>query len=42
MSAAPMPYVMDREGKVVTDWYGFEKGGAEKEAHKELLKKPGL
>jgi len=41
MSAVPMTYVIDREGKVVAAWYGFEKGDAEK-ASKELLKKLGL
>jgi peroxiredoxin len=41
MSAVPMTYVIDREGKVVAAWYGFEEGDAEK-ASKELLKKLGL
>jgi peroxiredoxin len=30
MSAVPMTYVMDREGKVVAAWYGFDKDAAAK------------
>jgi peroxiredoxin len=41
MSAVPMTYVIDREGKVVMAWYGFDKDEAEK-ASKEFLKKLGL
>ena len=37
MSAVPMTYVIDREGKVVAAWYGFDKDGA-----KKALKKLGL
>lgn len=37
MSAVPMTYLIDREGKVVAAWYGFQKGGAE-----QALKKLGL
>jgi len=37
MSAVPMTYVIDREGKVVAAWYGFDQGAAEK-----ALKKLGL
>jgi peroxiredoxin len=41
MSAVPMTYVIDREGKVVKAWYGFDKDEAKK-ALKEILKKLGL
>ncbi len=37
MSAVPMTYLIDREGKVVEAWYGYEAGRAEK-----ALKKLGL
>ena len=37
MSAVPMTYLVDREGKVVEAWYGYETGRAEK-----ALKKLGL
>lgn len=37
MSAVPMTYLIDREGKVVEAWYGYELGRAEK-----ALKKLGL
>jgi len=37
MSAVPMTYLIDREGKVVEAWYGYEKGRAEK-----AIKKLGL
>jgi peroxiredoxin len=37
MSAVPMTYVIDREGKVVAAWYGFDEGYAEK-----AIKKLGL
>ncbi len=37
MSAVPMTYLIDREGKVVEAWYGYETGRAEK-----ALKKLGL
>ena len=30
MSAVPMTYVIDREGKVVAAWYDFDKSEAEK------------
>jgi peroxiredoxin len=30
MSAVPMTYVIDREGKVVEAWYGYEAGRAER------------
>jgi peroxiredoxin len=36
-SAVPMTYLIDREGKVVEAWYGYEPGRAEK-----ALKKLGL
>jgi peroxiredoxin len=39
MSAVPMTYVIDREGKVVMAWYGFEKDEAE---IGKALKKLGL
>ena len=28
MSAVPMTYVIDRDGKVVSAWYGYEAGAA--------------
>jgi len=37
MTAVPVSYVIDRQGKVVDAWYGFEPGRAEK-----ALKKAGL
>jgi peroxiredoxin len=37
MSAVPMTYVIDREGKVVAAWYGFDKDAA-----KKALKQLGL
>ena len=37
MSAVPLTYLIDREGKVVEAWYGYEPGQAEK-----ALKKLGL
>jgi peroxiredoxin len=37
MTAVPFSYVIDRTGKVVDAWYGFEPGRAEK-----ALKKAGL
>lgn len=37
MSAVPMTYLIDREGKVVTAWYGYESNQPE-----EALKKLGL
>lgn len=37
MSAVPMTYLIDREGKVVDAWYGYEEGRAEK-----AIKKLGL
>ena len=37
MSAVPMTYVIDREGKVVDAWYGYRKQGTQK-----ILKKLGL
>ena len=37
MSAVPMTYVIDRDGKVIEAWYGYEEGRAEK-----TLKKLGL
>jgi peroxiredoxin len=39
MSAVPMTYVIDREGKVVMAWYGFDKDEAD---IKKALKKLGL
>jgi peroxiredoxin len=30
MMAVPMTYVIDREGKVLDAWYGFQKGRAQK------------
>jgi peroxiredoxin len=33
-SAVPMTYLIDRGGKVVEAWYGFEPGRAEKALHK--------
>lgn len=30
MSAVPMTYLVDREGKVVEAWYGYQKGKAQK------------
>jgi len=29
MSAVPMTYLVDREGKIVDAWYGYDKGQAE-------------
>jgi peroxiredoxin len=26
MSGVPLNYIIDREGKIVDDWYGYEKG----------------
>ena len=41
MSAVPMTYVIDREGKVVDAWYGYEAGRAEKVLSKyDLLNAP--
>ncbi len=37
MSAVPMTYVIDRQGKVVDAWYGYEK-----ERTQKALKKLGL
>jgi len=37
MSAVPMTYLIDRDGKVVEAWYGYQGGRAEK-----ALKKLGL
>ena len=37
MSAVPMTYLIDREGKVVEAWYGYQKGRAER-----ALKKLGF
>jgi peroxiredoxin len=37
MSAVPMTYVIDRDGKVVDAWYGFESAKTE-----QVLKKLGL
>ena len=37
MSAVPMTYVIDREGKVVDAWYGYEKDRTQR-----ALKKLGL
>jgi len=37
MSAVPMTYVVDRDGKVVDAWYGYEEARAQK-----ALKKLGL
>ena len=37
MSAVPMTYVIDRDGKVVDAWYGFESAKTE-----QALKKLGL
>lgn len=37
MSAVPMTYLIDRDGKVVEAWYDYREGRAEK-----LLKKVGL
>ena len=37
MSAVPMTYVIDREGKVVDAWYGYEKDRSQR-----ALKKLGL
>lgn len=37
MCAVPMTYVIDREGKVVAAWYGFDKDAA-----KKALKQLGL
>jgi peroxiredoxin len=37
MSAVPMTYVIDRQGKVVDAWYGYEKDRTQK-----ALKKLGL
>lgn len=37
MSAVPMTYVIDRDGKVVEAWYGYGEGRAER-----TLKKLGL
>ena len=37
MSAVPMTYILDREGKVVEAWYGYDPGRAEK-----ALKKLGF
>ena len=37
MSAVPMTYVIDRDGKVVDAWYGYEEDRAQK-----ALKKLGL
>ena len=39
MSAVPMTYVIDREGKVVTAWYGFDKDEAD---IRKALKQLGL
>lgn len=30
MSAVPMTYIIDRNGKIVVAWYGYEADGAEK------------
>jgi peroxiredoxin len=37
MSAVPMTYVIDRDGKVLDAWYGYEEAHAQK-----ALKKLGL
>ena len=37
MTAVPMTYVIDRDGKVIEAWYGYETGAAEK-----VIKKLGL
>lgn len=37
MSAVPMTYVIDRDGKVLDAWYGYEEARAQK-----ALKKLGL
>ena len=37
MSAVPLTYLIDRDGKVVQAWYGYEEGRAE-----AALKKLGL
>lgn len=34
MSAVPMNYLIDREGKVVEAWYGYEAGRAQKAIQK--------
>ena len=41
MSAVPMTYIIDRKGKIVAAWYGYETGGAEK-AVAEFGAKMGL
>jgi peroxiredoxin len=38
--AVPMTYIIDREGKVVAAWYGYEAGAAEKALEKLGLKRP--
>ena len=42
MSAVPMTYVIDREGKVVAAWYGFEKDAFDKAEAKKIFKQLGL
>jgi len=37
MTAVPLTYLIDRDGKVVDAWYGFQQGRAEEE-----IKKLGL
>ena len=39
MSGVPLNYIIDREGKVVDTWYGYEEGHARARA---ALKKAGL
>jgi peroxiredoxin len=39
MTAVPLTYVFDREGKVVDAWYGYEEGH---ERAKRALKKLGI
>ena len=34
MSAVPMTYIIDRDGKVVAAWYGYDTGAAEKALEK--------
>ena len=38
MTAVPMTYLIDREGKVVEAWYGYQDGRAEKALRKLGLK----
>jgi len=45
MTAVPMSYLIDREGKVVAAWYGYEKGKVDRllndpDLRKRLLSEP--